>query len=282
MSVGLRSIAMVAVSRQDEVNRRTWSKPSNHEYFDRRSGFLQGEDVPFEHARRCLAPGAAILELGVGLGRTIGFTSALTNDYRAIDYVPAMVDACRARHPGVRVDLGDARTLDGVPDGHFGLVTFAWNGIDAVTHADRARVLRTVRRVLAPGGLFFFSTLNMDGPDRRTRPWHLDGFPPTRNLIVAARRALWTARYVTRGLVNWARLLPATESGSGYQVAPLAAHDFGLLVHYTSLPRQIDELESAGFGSTRAFAADTGASLSCGDDTSAITYFHLVTTASSR
>src|ERR1700760_66887 len=96
-----RTRAMVSVA-QDAMNRRTWSKPANFEYFDRRVGFLPGEREPFDHARARLAAGAAILEIGVGLGRTIGFTAPLTRDYRAIDYVPAMVAGARARHPGVR------------------------------------------------------------------------------------------------------------------------------------------------------------------------------------
>src|SRR5205085_820221 len=97
----------------------------------------------------------------------------LTHDYRALDYLPGMVAATRARHPGVRVEQGDARSLKGFAADHFGLVCFSFNGIDAVPAADRHLVFREVRRVLAPGGLFFFSTLNLHGPLFRERPWQI-------------------------------------------------------------------------------------------------------------
>jgi SAM-dependent methyltransferase len=179
----------------------------------------------------------------------------------------------------VRVDLGDARTLDGMPDAHFGLVTFAWNGIDAVSHADRARVLAAVRRVLAPGGMFFFSTLNLDGPDVRERPWHVP-LEPTRNPLVMSIRAARAARYVAKFMVNWVRLLPMIERGPGYAVAPLGAHDFSILAHYTTLERQFDELDEAGFSrDALAFASVTGERIYPGDDTRDVSYFHLVATA---
>ena len=41
---------------------------------------------------------------------------------------------------------------------------FSNNGIDAVDHEGRERILAEARRVLEPGGTFYYSTLNKDGP----------------------------------------------------------------------------------------------------------------------
>src|SRR5258706_8829946 len=96
---------------QDQVNRATWAKPASRHSLDRRRGFLPGEREPFEYVQNHHS-GRPVLELGVGMGRTIPFTSPLSSEYLALDYLPEMVETCRARFPDVRVDLGDARTLD--------------------------------------------------------------------------------------------------------------------------------------------------------------------------
>lgn len=263
------------MSGQDDLNRRTWTKPSSIRWLDKH-GFIPGEAAAFAHVRAQLI-GLPILELGVGTGRTIAFTAPLAAEYRALDYLAPMVEACRRAHPGVRVDLGDARTLDGLPDAHFGLVTFAFNGIDAVSHADRARVLAAVHRVLVPGGLFFFSTLNLDGPELRERPWQVP-IQPSWNPIVFGVRAAKAARYLAYNVANWARMQPLVERGPGYAVAPLAAHGFGILAHYTDLPRQLDELAAAGFAPDVPVFASSGPCERLGpdDDTRDVGFFHLI------
>jgi len=264
------------MASQDQVNRRTWSHPSARRGLGTRTGFLPGEQVPFDRVRAQLAR-RPVLELGVGVGRTIGFTSALTEDYRAIDYVPEMVATCKAAYPELDIQVGDARSLAAMPSQHFGLVTFAWNGIDAVSHDDRQRVLGEVRRVLRRDGMFFFSTLNLDGPDIHDRPWHVpigDG-----SAIVRGLRALRAAPRVAQQLVNYIRIRSLRERGPGYAVAPLGAHAFGIVAHYTTLAHQLDELASAGFSrAAEVYASATGAPVAVGDDVSQIGYFHLIAT----
>jgi SAM-dependent methyltransferase len=265
------------MNAQDDLNRRTWTKPASIRWLDRNAGFIPGEERAFDHVRKRL-DGRPILEIGVGTGRTIGFTRPLAAEYLAIDYLPAMVETCKRAHPDVAVELGDARTLDGLEDGHYGLVTFAFNGIDAVSHGDRARVLDAVHRVLGPGGIFFFSTLNLDGPETRERPWQVP-IEPSWNPFVLGMRAAKAGRYLAINLANWARMQPMIERGPGYSVAPLAAHDFGILAHYTSLAREVDELDEHGF-SVDLITASSGSHevLEPHDDTREVGFFHLVAT----
>ena len=263
-------------SRQDSLNQSTWSKASSREWLDHMPTYVDaGERAAIDRIREEVR-GSPILDLGVGTGRTIPLLRDLTDDYRAIDYLPSMVRAARARFPGTSVELGDARALDGLPSDHFGLVTFSFNGIDAVGAVDRRRVLDSVLRVLRPGGVFFFSTLNLHGPPYRERPWHLSFAPAANPLRTFARvaRALGGASVDTW---NWLRVRKATELGRGYAVAPLRAHHYGVLVHFTSLERELDELAAAGFQpDVEVLENDRGASVTRGQDTSRVGWFHLL------
>jgi SAM-dependent methyltransferase len=86
-----------------------------------------------------------------------------------------MVRACQQRYPDVDVREGDARALTDVADESFDIAIFSTNGIDAVSHEDRALILAEAHRVLSPGGIFLLSTYYLDGPSVRERRWNMPG-----------------------------------------------------------------------------------------------------------
>jgi SAM-dependent methyltransferase len=265
-------------SAQDLLNRATWAKASSRRWLDGISAFTDpGERAGYDYVAERVR-GRPILDLGVGTGRTIEAFRALSSDYVGIDYLPSMVEASRRQHPDARVELGDARSLADQSSNCYALVNFSFNGIDAVSPADRQLVLRSVHRVLAPGGLFFFSTLNLDGPAYRRRPWQLD----IQLTLNPARLAVRLGRTLVRAsidLYNWMQIRDGGERGPGFAVAPLSAHNYRVLVHYTTLHRQLAELAEAGFaGSPLVFDSLTGRRVDTGDDTSAIGWFHFVAT----
>jgi SAM-dependent methyltransferase len=261
---------------QDELNSRTWSSASAMRSLGRHVGFSdRGEEAAFTHLLERVRD-KPILDLGVGLGRTIPLLSPLSQDYRALDYLPVMVEASRRRHPGVKVEVGDARSLDGYPSDHFGLVSFSDNGIDAVSAVDRRRVLRAIRHVLAPHGLFFFSTLNHDGPSYRERPWRIRVWR-THNPLRYAWRVAQQVALAPLDTANWRRIRQRGERGAAYAVAPLSAYHYGVLAHYTTLGRQMLELEEEGFARDVAvFGNDQGQRISVGVDTTQIDWFNIV------
>ena len=59
-----------------------------------------GERFLFESL---LKPGGAVLNLGVGGGRTTLYLSGITDHYAGIDYAEEMVRACRDKFPWIAI-----------------------------------------------------------------------------------------------------------------------------------------------------------------------------------
>ena len=63
--------------------------------------------------RRYIPPGSAILDLGVGGGRTTSYLASRASRYVGVDYAPAMVKACRGRVSGPEIcGRGCGRLVD--------------------------------------------------------------------------------------------------------------------------------------------------------------------------
>jgi SAM-dependent methyltransferase len=238
----------------------------------------RGEQAIYE--RLCgRVRGEAILDIGVGGGRTVKLFAPLARRYVALDYSPLMVEACRRRFPQIDVRVGDARDLSRFEAASFGLVSFSFNGIDAVDHRARQDVLREVRRVLKPDGLFWFSTLNIAGLGLRLRPW-LPEWQERRGS--ALRFAYDNARMLARipqRLLHYARLRRLFERGVGWSIDTLSAHDYNLLVHYTSLARELEELSAHGFELELALDSGRGEPLSPAADVHDVFWFQIVARA---
>jgi ubiquinone/menaquinone biosynthesis C-methylase UbiE len=133
------------------------------------TGLLQGEALIISRIETELS-GKAILDIGVGAGRTTPALLKLSNRYIGIDIAPSMISACRERFPSVSFEVCDARDLSRFRDNFFDLVFFSFNGIDNLEHGGRLAALREIYRVLAHGGAFAFSSHNLRSI--RKKPWH--------------------------------------------------------------------------------------------------------------
>jgi SAM-dependent methyltransferase len=245
----------------EAINRRTWRSDEALHWFRQLEGFIDpAEQVCFERLRSEIT-GARVLDLGVGAGRTTRHFLGMAADYVGIDYTPEMVAACRAKHPRAQILEGDARDLSRFADGTFDLVSFSFNGIDAVDLEGRRRVLAEVHRVLRPGGAFFFSTMNRDGPDFRSgRPTGRHA-GSTSNPIRLAGRWLRIAWGWTRGLVRrWLHRRHEEVSGE-HAILLHAAHDSGILVYATTFSELLQQVEQAGFLPPEVLSPRTGAAL---------------------
>lgn len=229
----------------DDINQRTMrSREAVRAYS--RSHELQ---PPEESALQLVAHevrGRPILDLGVGGGRTVGPLRQLSEDYLGVDISRPMVEAARRRHPGVRFEHADARNLSLLKDGSIFLAVFSCNGIGMVGHEDRLAILREVHRVVAPGGVFVFSTHNQRCPD------HAAGFKfpslplslnPARMLIRSARFARSTVR---RAYNRW-RFDRYSFRSSEYSIINDQCHDYATMLYYIKLGAQREQLTKIGF-----------------------------------
>ncbi len=198
------------------------------------SGLQPCEAYAFE---RWVKPGVRIIDIGVGGGRTTPFLAKLAQSYLGVDYSQAMVDACARRLPSLEFRCLSARNLVGIEDCAYDVAVFSFNGIDYISSdEDRRACLEEVRRVLAPGGLFVFSSHNAQGI----------GVWPQLQDIGLAKKAWRLLRAVFKSLEISIRTVRSGVffADSGYLIDP----DQGGLRIFACAPRfMIAELESKGF-----------------------------------
>ncbi len=108
-----------------------------------------------------LKEGMAILDIGVGAGRTTPYLSGIAARYVGVDYSVAMVEKCRSKFPTLSFLCMDAADMAVFPDDSFDAVVFSFNGIDCLPDdMVRAKCLSECSRVLASGGVFIVSSHN--------------------------------------------------------------------------------------------------------------------------
>jgi SAM-dependent methyltransferase len=196
---------------------------------------------------------AALLDIGVGPGRTIPFLQPACRRYTGIDYSLNMLRLGRDRFPGTPLLLCDARATS-FADASFDAVFFC-NAIDDVGHEDRLRILREVHRVLRAPGVFVFSAHNLDA--ELPSPWA----PP--RLSASPRASLAALRRYAAGLLNHLASRRHQRRGNGHSVRSDGYFDFGLLTYYVARDEQVRQLAEIGFSSIETVGAD-GAPLAPG------------------
>jgi SAM-dependent methyltransferase len=263
---------VIELEDPEELNRATWSQHDVLRWFAKYEGWSDPGEAAAIALIRDECAGAPILDIGVGGGRTTPLLRAISSDYMAIDFSAEMVGICRLKYPDVRATFGDARDLSAFADDSFGLVVFSWNGIDAVDHADRQAILTEVRRVLRPGGAFVFSTHNKLGPGYGEKPWTV-----RMNDLAHPRHLLELAVCSRRNVNNYRAHHHMCSDHGSWGVMTAAAHNFGIVIHYTTLEAELAELRNAGFTSEPVvFESGAGRRVTAGSDTSRSWWFHVV------
>jgi len=231
-------------------NRDAWTDPDIVATYRDVEGIGAAERAVFA-AVGARKRGGKVLDLGVGSGRTTPALLEISRDYLGVDYSPGMVETCRAKFPGVAFECRDARELSALPAGGFDLIVCAFNGLDYASHADRARILSGVCRLLKPGGDFAFSSHNrsMRDYDRFPLPW-----PPLRRKPAVVLAGL--ARFAKGLLRHWAnrRLEVRTPD---YAVINEPQYGYALMTYHVTVEEQLRQLREAGFkGGIEVFDRD--------------------------
>ena len=222
-----------------------YERPQVARAYAARSALTPAEIAALAEAGACTR--GDVLDLGVGGGRTTAHLRGTARSYRALDLSAAMVEACRARYPGVAVEVGDARTLAGHGGETYDLVLFSFNGIDDMDHDDRSRVFAAVRRVLRPGGAFVYSSHNLRSLGGQFPPLSMQRIAPSINPARLAVRTLRTAAANVRRLRNRRRLAGEQRLGEGYAIVNNGDYDYALLTVYVDPDHECATLASAGF-----------------------------------
>ena len=248
----LRPFELIRPTMDHMESREFYNDPEVAQKFDKPLGWIdRGEQIAVLSVAS-LVRGKAILDLGVGSGRTVGIIPLLSDSYVGIDNAAEMVSACHRKFPWADVRLGDARDLSSFADHAFGFVMFSFNGIGSLDESGRRSAFTEIRRVLDGGGIFVFSIHNIDGPSYRERPFQLrrpgqrwDRSPQ------AAALFLWRngldPKRILRRYRNWVRTKPMSTEEDGLGTSALFHTDFLLINSFLSIERLRVELEEFGF-----------------------------------
>jgi ubiquinone/menaquinone biosynthesis C-methylase UbiE len=205
--------------------------------------------------------GAAVLDLGVGGGRTTTYLSALAGRYVGVDYSTEMISACRAKFPRLTFLQANAADLSMLEDSSFDVICFSFNGLDYLAPLEnRQKCLLECNRLLRMDGKFIFSSHNpravvvrSEWSARRVRAF-------SRKLV--GRRSLFynlivSATTVAKGISSSLQALTATckriccratqgafFTGEGFMMDSIHG---GLTTHYCTPDRAISQCREFGF-----------------------------------
>lgn len=218
--------------------------------------------------------GARVLELGCGAGAITRELLALTDTLVGVDISPAMVEHCRSTFSQGTFLVGELGDLLGHAQASYDVVVAAANLLDVATHDERPRVLAGLRRVLAPGGVLYFSSHNRNSTAALRQAAH----GPTLRLTRSPYRLMRSVAAYVVGTVNHHRLARHQRFESEYAIINDSAHRFGLLHHYITRAAQERQLAEAGFELVAVYGMD-GRRLAPSDDDAEFTELHYVARA---
>jgi len=220
--------------------------------------------------RTYVKPGMAVLDLGVGGGRTTPYLSRVASCYVGVDYSDVMIQACRRKFPDLAFALADASDLSVFEDASFDAIVFSFNGLDYVVPGEkRSRCLRECNRVLRSGGVLVFSSHNprsilvrADWDHGRLRAF-ARRFVSQRNVGFPLIVGVLTAAKATHALLSAAagcalriiRRVPRHAFWHGEGDLHESSHG-GLMIHCSIPAHVVAELAEFGFQSVQVLGDD--------------------------
>ncbi len=194
-----------------------------------------------------------LLDIGVGGGRTTQHLARQTLFYLGIDYAPEMIAACQKRFAGlpetVQFAVQDARDLSAFANQSFDLIWFSYNGLDYMSHGERLQFLAEVKRLIAPGGYFCFSSHNLQGMERE---FTLKSQLILNPVFSYVNLVMWLILRVCNRQLSSAQL-----SQLDYAVIRDASHNFRLQTYYIRPQAQLEQLAQF-FGEVTVYGWQSG------------------------
>jgi ubiquinone/menaquinone biosynthesis C-methylase UbiE len=249
-----------------ETNLDTWNKPKVASYYSELNYLTPCERLVFDEF---LSPGTAILDLGVGGGRTTPYLSSLASRYVGADYAAEMIAVCQSKFPDLNFQTVDAADLSRFPSANFDAVVMAYNVIDnLIPDESRRTAWREIHRVLKPKGVLIFSSHNMRSI--LVRPsWNAQRlkslatrvvdnsflYRPLLGLLTAMRIVIAVFQATGKSAVRLARRIPTPSFwlGEGYMMD--SAHG-GAQIHFATPQKIEQELVRCHFRPLRVLGDD--------------------------
>jgi SAM-dependent methyltransferase len=228
----------------DALNRRSYANARVVGWYDELDFIHPTEAVILERLLPAIKD-TALLDIGIGGGRTTKFLLDISRDYTGIDYTPACIDAAKRKYPEANLVCRDAQDLSIFPNEGFRFILFSLNGIDYVRHEGRLRILQEVFRVLQPGGFFMFSTHNRDYRHFNKLPWQ-EGAKFNLNFF---KNCLYTLAFLPKHF----RMRKHEIHTDAYAIVNDNAHGFSLMSYYIGIAEQRARLGATGFVNLEAY-----------------------------
>ncbi len=194
-----------------------------------------------------------MLDIGVGGGRTTVHFAPLVKEYVGVDYSESMIKACERRfskrEEKISFDVADVRSMHAFEDGYFDFILFSYNGLDSISHEDRLKSLAEIKRVGAAGGIFVFSTHNLQ---------NLKDIYKVRFFPNPIKLAYQIMSFCIMLFYNG---LPGKYKNKPYAILRDRVHRFRFNHYFIRPAAQIDQLRSLGFKNIRLFSELSGEEL---------------------
>jgi ubiquinone/menaquinone biosynthesis C-methylase UbiE len=221
----------------DDRNQKCYTAPSIVHHYAQLQALQPAEAMVLNLLKDRWAD-LAMLDIGVGGGRTTQHFAKRVADYTGVDYSADMIAACQKRFSAapdtIRFSVCDARDMRQFADNSFDFILFSFNGIDSVSHADRVQIFAEISRVGKPGSYFFFSTHNLQGFERELSLRHQLSLNPLATYVNLVMLALL---HVFNYPANLNQLKTANDA-----IVRDESHNFSLNTYYVRPQAQIHQL----------------------------------------
>jgi ubiquinone/menaquinone biosynthesis C-methylase UbiE len=190
-----------------------------------------------------------MLDIGIGGGRTTYYFANFVREYIGIDYSENMIKTCKKHFSDLgnaSFHLCDAGSMDIFKDNFFDFILFSYNGIDSVSHEDRLKILSEINRVCKKGGIFCFSSHNLQSIDKLLQ------IKFSLNPIKIAKRII---KYYLLKIINgdFQKL-----KRNNYVIMNDGLHRFKIRQYYIKPEEQLKQLSAAGFKNTKLYFLENG------------------------
>jgi ubiquinone/menaquinone biosynthesis C-methylase UbiE len=231
-------------SRVYDLNKEYYDTPGVAEAYAKGTDLTKAEQFILSYLYEEIKD-KAILDIGVGAGRTTPHLTSVSKNYTGIDYSETMLTLCKAKHRETHLLLCDVRKMDIFGKESFDVAYCVLDGLDDVDHEDRMRVLREIHRVLRNTGLFIFSAHNLEA--KRRSPYDVRGL---------VRHHRFRFKRYGLGIMNHLKNKRHERHEEQYSIVNDQTNDFRLLTYYIKKEHQISQLEDVGFSCVEMVSLD--------------------------